>query len=59
MFHDAMQALEQEFPDVSLGSYPQTETRELILRASGPDAERVEAVLQAIRDRVTQYAPVS
>jgi molybdopterin-biosynthesis enzyme MoeA-like protein len=58
MFHDVMQALEQEFPDVSLGSYPQTETRELILRASGPDADRVEAVLRAIRDRVTQYAPV-
>jgi hypothetical protein len=53
-----MKALEQEFPDVSLGSYPQTESRELILRASGPDAGRVEAVIQAIRDRVTQYAPV-
>jgi hypothetical protein len=59
MFHDVMQALEQEFPDVSLGSYPQTETRELILRASGPDAQRVEAVIKAIRDRVTQYAPVA
>ena len=58
MFHDVMQALEQEFPDVSLGSYPQTETRELILRASGPDAERVEAVIRAIRERVTQYTPV-
>ncbi|MEA2636632.1 MAG: hypothetical protein QOH92_3399 [Chloroflexota bacterium] len=58
-FYDVMQALEAEFPDVSLGSYPQTETRELILRASGPDAQRVEAVIQALRDRVTQYAPVS
>ena len=58
MFHDVMQALEKEFPDVSLGSYPQTESRELILRASGPDAGRVEAVIQAIRERVTQYAPV-
>jgi nicotinamide-nucleotide amidase len=59
MFHDVMQALEQEFPDVSLGSYPQTETRELILRASGPDPQRVEAVIKAIRDRVTQYVPVA
>jgi nicotinamide-nucleotide amidase len=58
MFHDVMQALEREYPDVSLGSYPQTETRELILRASGPNPERVEAVIRAIRDRVTQYAPV-
>jgi molybdopterin-biosynthesis enzyme MoeA-like protein len=59
MFHDVMQALEQEYPDVSLGSYPQTETRELTLRASGPNSERVESVIRAIRDRVTQYTPVS
>ena len=59
MFHDAMKALEQEYPDVSVGSYPQTETRELILRASGPDAARVEAVLRAIQDRVTQFSPLA
>jgi nicotinamide-nucleotide amidase len=58
MFHDVMRDLEQEYPDVSLGSYPQTETRELILRASGPNPERVEAVIRAIRDRVSQYSPV-
>lgn len=58
MFHDVMQALEAEYPDVSLGSYPQTETRELVLRASGPNAERVDAVIAAIRDRVKQYTPV-
>ncbi|MDQ6710154.1 MAG: molybdopterin-binding protein [Candidatus Dormibacteraeota bacterium] len=54
-FHDIMQALERDYPDVSLGSYPQTETRELILRASGPTAQRVEAVLEAIRTGVSQY----
>jgi nicotinamide-nucleotide amidase len=59
MFHDVMKAMEREYPDVSLGSYPQTETRELILRASGPDPAHVDAVLQAIRDRVTQYSPLS
>ena len=59
MFHDVMQALEREYPDVSLGSYPQTETRQLILRASGPNPERVESVIRAIRDRVTQYTPIS
>jgi len=59
MFHDVMQALEQEYPDVSLGSYPQTETRQLVLRASGPNAERVDAVITAIRDRVKQYDPVA
>jgi len=58
MFHDVMQDLEREYPDVSLGSYPQTETRELILRASGPNPERVEAVITAIRDRVRQYSPL-
>jgi nicotinamide-nucleotide amidase len=58
MFHDVMRDLEREYPDVSLGSYPQTETRELILRASGPSADHVEAVLKAIRDRVRQYSPV-
>jgi molybdenum cofactor synthesis domain-containing protein len=59
MFHDVMRDLEREFPDVSLGSYPQTETRELILRASGQDPQRVEAVIQAIRDRVRLYSPLT
>jgi molybdenum cofactor synthesis domain-containing protein len=59
MFHDVMQMLETEYPDVSLGSYPQTETRELILRASGPDAARVDAVIAAIRERVKNYQPVA
>jgi hypothetical protein len=53
-----MRDLEREYPDVSLGSYPQTETRELILRASGPDPDRVEAVINAVRDRVKQFTPV-
>jgi nicotinamide-nucleotide amidase len=59
MFHDVMRDLEREYPDVSLGSYPQTETRELILRASGPSPERVEAVIAAIRARISQYSPVA
>jgi hypothetical protein len=53
-----MESLEREFPDVSLGSYPQTESRELILRASGPTLERVEAVLSSLRAGVSQYRPV-
>jgi nicotinamide-nucleotide amidase len=59
MFHDAMQALEREYPDVSLGSYPQTETRELIIRASGPNVAHVDAVIAAIHERVSQYSPLS
>ncbi|HSO93311.1 MAG TPA: molybdopterin-binding protein [Candidatus Dormibacteraeota bacterium] len=57
-FHDVMQSLDREFPDVSLGSYPQTESRELILRASGPTLDRVEAVLNGIRAGVSQYQPL-
>ena len=59
MFHDVMRDLEREYPDVSLGSYPQTGTRELILRASGQNPDRVEAVINAIRDRVRQFSPLS
>ena len=58
MFYDVMDALEREYPDVSLGSYPQTEARELIIRASGPDPARVDAVLRAVRERVSQYSPL-
>jgi molybdenum cofactor synthesis domain-containing protein len=59
MFYDVMAALEREYPDVSLGSYPQTETRQLIIRASGPDPARVDAVVRAVRERVSQYAPLA
>ncbi|HXA29742.1 MAG TPA: competence/damage-inducible protein A [Candidatus Angelobacter sp.] len=44
-FFEPMQILEREFPDVSVGSYPQTETRRLILRVSGADAARVDAAV--------------
>lgn len=58
MFHDAMANLEREYPDVSIGSYPQEQTRELVIRASGPDAQRVDAVIAAIRERVSQFVPL-
>jgi molybdenum cofactor synthesis domain-containing protein len=44
-FFEPMQALEREFPDVAVGSYPQTETRRLVIRLSGADASRVEAAM--------------
>ncbi len=58
-FHDVMLALAQEYPDVTLGSYPQTEVRELILRASGQDPGRVKAVLEQVRQRVVRYRPLN
>ncbi len=44
-FFEPMRILEREFPDVSVGSYPQTETRRLIIRMRGVDAERVDAAV--------------
>lgn len=38
-----MQRLAEEFDDVSAGSYPQTETREVIIRLRGMDSTRVAA----------------
>src|SRR5437879_3301698 len=42
-FFEPMRLLEREFPEVSVGSYPQTETRHLIIRVSGTDPARVDA----------------
>jgi nicotinamide-nucleotide amidase len=44
-FFEPMRILEREFPDVSIGSYPQTETRRLIIRVRGADEERVDAAV--------------
>jgi molybdenum cofactor synthesis domain-containing protein len=57
-FAQAMLALEREYPDVSLGSYPQTEVGRLIIRASGTEGARVQQVLDEIRRRVSRYQPL-
>jgi molybdenum cofactor synthesis domain-containing protein len=44
-FFEPMRTLEREFPDVSVGSYPQTETRQLVIRVRGEDQQRVEAAV--------------
>ena len=49
-FFEPMRRLESEFPDILVGSYPQTETRELVIRVRGADADRVEAALSRIRE---------
>lgn len=49
-FYEPMQALEREFPDVRVGSYPQTETRELIIRLRGDDESRVAAAVARLRE---------
>jgi molybdenum cofactor synthesis domain-containing protein len=49
-FFEPMRTLEREYPDVSVGSYPQTETRELVIRLRGADGERVAAAAAMLRE---------
>jgi molybdenum cofactor synthesis domain-containing protein len=53
-FFEPMRVIEREFPDVSVGSYPQTETRQLVLRLRGRDAARVDAAV----DRLLELRPL-
>ncbi|HYM97408.1 MAG TPA: molybdopterin-binding protein [Candidatus Sulfotelmatobacter sp.] len=50
-FYPLMRELEDSFPDVSVGSYPNFETKELVIRCLGSSAERVEAVLKEVKRR--------
>jgi nicotinamide-nucleotide amidase len=50
-FYPLMRELEETFPDVSVGSYPNFETKELVIRVLGADAKRVDQALEEIRRR--------
>jgi nicotinamide-nucleotide amidase len=50
-FYPLMRELEETFPDVSIGSYPNFETKELILRVLGADPKRVDQAAEVIRRR--------
>jgi len=50
-FYPLMRELEEKFPDVSIGSYPNFETKELVIRCLGADPKRVEAALDVVRKR--------
>ncbi len=50
-FYPLMKELEEKFPEVSVGSYPNYETKELVIRVLGADAKRVEEVLEVVRRR--------
>jgi molybdenum cofactor synthesis domain-containing protein len=50
-FYPLMRELEHSFPDVSVGSYPNFETKELVIRCLGSDPERVDEVLEVVRRR--------
>ncbi|MDQ6773789.1 MAG: molybdopterin-binding protein [Candidatus Dormibacteraeota bacterium] len=51
LFYPVMRALEESHPEVAVGSYPQTATRELILRFSGADEVRVREARDVVRLR--------
>jgi nicotinamide-nucleotide amidase len=53
-FYPLMRELEQSFPDVSVGSYPNFETKELVIRCLGTDAKRVDEVIGIVRRRSAQ-----
>jgi molybdenum cofactor synthesis domain-containing protein len=50
-FYPLMSELEASFPDVSVGSYPNFETKELVIRCLGADPKRVEQVIEVVRRR--------
>ena len=50
-FYPLMRELEERFPDVSIGSYPNFETKELVIRCLGADPKRVEEALDVVRKR--------
>jgi nicotinamide-nucleotide amidase len=50
-FYPLMRELEEAFPDVSVGSYPNFETKELVIRCIGTDTKRVDDVVEMVRRR--------
>ncbi len=50
-FYPLMKELEEKFPDVSVGSYPNYETKELVIRVLGSDPKKVDEVLEIVRRR--------
>jgi molybdopterin-biosynthesis enzyme MoeA-like protein len=50
-FYPLMKELEESYPDVSVGSYPNFETKELVIRCLGADPKRVDAVIDLVRRR--------
>jgi molybdenum cofactor synthesis domain-containing protein len=48
-FYPVLRELEATHPDVAVGSYPNFETKELVIRVSGVEAKRVDEALAAVR----------
>jgi len=57
-FYPLMKELEEKFPEISVGSYPNYETKELVIRVLGADAKRVEEVLEVVRRRSAELGMI-
>jgi len=53
-FYPLMRELEEKYADVSIGSYPNFETKELVIRVLGADSKRVDEVADLVRRRSAQ-----
>jgi nicotinamide-nucleotide amidase len=53
-FYPLMRELEESYPDVSVGSYPNFETKELVIRCLGADPKRVDEVIALVRRRTAE-----
>jgi molybdopterin-biosynthesis enzyme MoeA-like protein len=50
-FYPVMKEIEESHPAVSVGSYPNFETKELVIRVIGEDERQVEEVAGLVRAR--------
>jgi len=50
-FYPVMRELESSHPDISVGSYPNFQTKELVLRFAGQDGRRVLEAVEVVRQR--------
>jgi len=53
-FYPLMRELEEKYPDVSVGSYPNFETKELVIRILAPEPKRADEVAEIVRRRSAQ-----
>jgi molybdopterin-biosynthesis enzyme MoeA-like protein len=51
-FYPVLRELEESHPEVSVGSYPNFESKELVIRCIGEDPVRVEEAIALVAQRV-------
>ncbi len=58
-FYPLMRELEEKYPDVSVGSYPNFETKELVIRILGAEPKRADEVAEIVRRRSAQLGMIA